>query len=60
MVLFFMVDLHPLVVFFLLLFGVLAFIDTLLHKGKVPVTENGSLPNKNVSLFKDSPRVKLC
>ena len=51
MVLFFMVDLHPLVVFFLLLLGVLAFTDTLLHKGKVPVTENGSLPNKNVSLF---------
>lgn len=60
MVLFFMVDLHPLVVFFLLLLGALAFTDTLLHKGKVPVTENGSLPNKNVSLFKDAPRVKLC
>lgn len=37
-----------------------AFTDTLLHKGKVPVTENGSLPSKNVSLFKDAPRAKLC
>lgn len=55
-----MVDLHPLVIFFLLLFGVLAFTDILLHEGKVPVIENGSLPNKNASLFKDAPRVKLC
>lgn len=60
MVLFFMVGLYPIVVFFLLLFGVLAFTDTLLHKGKVPVTENESLPSKNVSLFKGAQRVKVC
>lgn len=54
-----MVGLSPLVVLFLLLFVVLAFIDTLLPKGKVPVTENGLLSNKNVSLINDAPRVKL-